>query len=56
VSFDLAALTSAGGTLEQVREQHPGLWETVERLNAALERIDALAAGIDHRAAPTHAG
>jgi formiminotetrahydrofolate cyclodeaminase len=56
VSFDLAALTSAGGTLEQVREQHPALWETVERLNAALERIDALAAGIDHRAAPTDAG
>jgi formiminotetrahydrofolate cyclodeaminase len=56
VSFDLAALTSAGDTLEQVREQHPALWETVERLNAALERTDTLTAGIDHRAAPTDAG
>jgi formiminotetrahydrofolate cyclodeaminase len=56
VSFDLGALTSAGGTLEEVRQQHPALWETVQRLNAALEKIDALAAGIDHRAAPTDAG
>lgn len=55
VSFDLAALTSAGTSLEQVREQHPALWATVERLNAALDRIDALTAGIDHRAAPTDA-
>jgi formiminotetrahydrofolate cyclodeaminase len=53
VSFDLAALTSAGATLESVREQHPALWATVEHLNAALNRIDELAAGIDHRAAPT---
>jgi len=53
VSFDLAALTSAGATLESVREQHPALWATVEHLNAALERIDELTAGIDHRAAPT---
>jgi formiminotetrahydrofolate cyclodeaminase len=55
VSFDLAALTSAGATLEQVRKQHPALWNTVEHLNAALDRIDVLAAGIDHRAAPTDA-
>lgn len=55
VSFDLAALTSAGATLEQIREQHPALWNTVEHLNAALERIDFLTAGIDHRAAPTDA-
>ncbi|WP_457962449.1 cyclodeaminase/cyclohydrolase family protein [Arthrobacter sp. D1-29] len=55
VSFDLAALTSAGCTLEQVREQHPGLWATVERLNAALERIDGLTASINNRAAPTDA-
>lgn len=53
VSFDLAALTSAGATLESVREQHPSLWATVEHLNAALDRIDELTAGIDHRAAPT---
>ncbi|MFF2029061.1 cyclodeaminase/cyclohydrolase family protein [Arthrobacter sp. NPDC058192] len=56
VSFDLAALTSAGATLEQVREQHPALWATVEHLNTALDRIDRLAAGIDNRAAPTDAG
>jgi formiminotetrahydrofolate cyclodeaminase len=55
VSFDLAALTSSGSTLEQIREQHPALWSTVEHLNGALERIDFLTAGIDHRAAPTDA-
>ena len=55
VSFDLAALTSHGSTMEQVREQHPDLWATVTDLNAALERIDSLTAGIDHRAAPTDA-
>ena len=55
VSFDLAALTSAGASLEQVRERHPALWATVEHLNAALGRIDELTAGIDHRAAPTDA-
>lgn len=55
VSFDLAALTSAGATLEQIREQHPALWATVEHLDAALERIDGLTAGMDHRAAPTSA-
>lgn len=55
VSFDLAALTSAGGALEQIREQHPALWAAVDRLNAALDRIDDLTAGIDHRAAPTDA-
>ncbi|MET3922383.1 cyclodeaminase/cyclohydrolase family protein [Arthrobacter sp. UYEF20] len=53
VSFDLAALTSAGTTLELIREQHPALWATVEHLNAALHRIDELTAEIDHRAAPT---
>ncbi|MDQ0094858.1 cyclodeaminase/cyclohydrolase family protein [Paeniglutamicibacter psychrophenolicus] len=55
VSFDLAALTSHGSTMEQVREQHPALWATVTDLNAALERIDSLTAEIDHRAAPTDA-
>jgi formiminotetrahydrofolate cyclodeaminase len=55
VSFDLAALTSAGAPLEQIREQHPALWATVKRLSTAVERIDGLTAGIDHRAAPTDA-
>jgi formiminotetrahydrofolate cyclodeaminase len=53
VSFDLAALTRKGGALEQVRDQHPVLWATVQRLTAALDQIDGLTAGIDHRAAPT---
>ncbi|MFF2243867.1 cyclodeaminase/cyclohydrolase family protein [Arthrobacter sp. NPDC058130] len=53
VSFDLAALASAGTTLEDIRKQHPALWATVEHFNAALDRIDELTAGIDHRAAPT---
>lgn len=55
VSFDLAALKSAGVGLEQIQEQHPALWATVERLNTALSRIDGLTADIDHRAAPTDA-
>lgn len=53
VSFDLASLRSAGSTLEQVRDQHPDLWSSVKRLTGALERIDALTAAIDDRAAPT---
>lgn len=53
VSFDLASLRSAGATLEQVREQHQDLWSSVERLTAALDRIDELTARVDHRAAPT---
>ncbi|OAE03556.1 cyclodeaminase/cyclohydrolase family protein [Arthrobacter sp. OY3WO11] len=53
VSFDLATLRSAGATLEQIREQHPGLWAAVEQLTAALERIDRLTAAVDDRAAPT---
>lgn len=55
VSYDLGALRSAGSTLEDIRAQHPALWSTVERLTTALDRIDALAAGVDDRAAPTDA-
>ncbi|NUP58027.1 MAG: cyclodeaminase/cyclohydrolase family protein [Pseudarthrobacter sp.] len=55
VSFDLASLRSAGTSLEQVREQHPGLWAAVEKLNAAMDRIDGLTTAIDDRAAPTDA-
>ncbi|WP_394525128.1 cyclodeaminase/cyclohydrolase family protein [Paenarthrobacter nicotinovorans] len=55
VSFDLASLTSAGTSLEEVREQQPGLWTTVGRLSDALERIDQLTAGVDKKAAPTEA-
>lgn len=53
VSFDLGSLRSAGTSLEDVREQHPDLWSNVERLTAALDRIDGLAGRIDDRAAPT---
>jgi formiminotetrahydrofolate cyclodeaminase len=56
VSFDLATLRSAGATLEQIREEHPDLWSTVQQLNSALDRIDELTAGVDHRAAPTDTG
>ncbi|MFP5315776.1 MAG: cyclodeaminase/cyclohydrolase family protein [Actinomycetes bacterium] len=55
VSFDLATLRSAGLTLEEIREQQPALWATVERLDAGIERIDAEVAAVDHRAAPTDA-
>ena len=55
VSFDLGSLRSTGATLEQVRQQHPDLWAAVEKLNEAMDRIDSLTAGIDHRAAPTDA-
>jgi formiminotetrahydrofolate cyclodeaminase len=56
VSFDLATLRSAGATLEGIREEHPVLWTTVQQLNSALDRIDQLTAGVDHRAAPTDTG
>ncbi|MFC0458025.1 cyclodeaminase/cyclohydrolase family protein [Arthrobacter liuii] len=55
VSFDLGSLRSAGTSLGQVRRQHPALWAAVEKLNKAMDRIDALTADIDHRAAPTDA-
>ncbi len=55
VSFDLGSLRSAGTSLEQAREQHPDLWAAVEKLNAAMDRIDQLPTAIDHRAAPTDA-
>lgn len=55
VSFDLGSLRSAGTGLEQVREEHPDLWAAVEKLNAAMDRIDQLTTAIDHRAAPTDA-
>lgn len=53
VSFDLATLRSSGLTLEEIREQQPGLWATVERLDSAIQRIDAAMAAVDDRAAPT---
>ncbi|WP_313902495.1 hypothetical protein [Arthrobacter sp. KBS0703] len=55
LTFDLAALTSTGATLESIRKEHPAWWAMVEHLNAALDRIDELNAEVDHRAAPTDA-
>ncbi|MCU1638976.1 MAG: formiminotransferase-cyclodeaminase, partial [Microbacteriaceae bacterium] len=53
VSFDLAALRSAGEPLDQIRERHPALWVSVQRFSSAIARIDSLATAIDDRAAPT---
>lgn len=53
VSFDLATLRSSGLSLEDVRDQHSGLWETVGRFESAIERIDRSMAAVDDRAAPT---
>ncbi|MFF2346672.1 cyclodeaminase/cyclohydrolase family protein [Pseudarthrobacter sp. NPDC058119] len=55
VSFDLGSLRSTGDSLDTVRQQQPDLWAAVQKLNGAMDRIDALTAGIDHRAAPTDA-
>lgn len=56
VSFDLATLRSAGATLDQIRDEHPVLWAAVQQLTSSVERIDQLAADVDHRAAPTDNG
>ncbi|SEB36329.1 Formiminotetrahydrofolate cyclodeaminase [Paramicrobacterium humi] len=53
VSFDLASVTSSGVSFEEVREQHPQLWDTITRLNDAIDRIDSVTTAVDHRAAPT---
>ncbi|THG29947.1 cyclodeaminase/cyclohydrolase family protein [Naasia lichenicola] len=53
VSFDLASARSAGRTLDDVRADQPELWAAVTRFDEGIRRIDALAARIDGRAAPT---
>ncbi|MFC7850215.1 cyclodeaminase/cyclohydrolase family protein [Arthrobacter sp. NPDC057388] len=50
--FDLAALTSAGRTPDQIREEQPALWRTIESLDNAVDRIDRLTADVNHRSAP----
>ncbi|PRZ18710.1 cyclodeaminase/cyclohydrolase family protein [Nesterenkonia sandarakina] len=52
-SFDLATLKSSGSTLDEIHAEHPRLWDSVETLTTAIERIDACTDSIDHRAAPT---
>jgi len=53
VSFDLGSLTSAGESLDRVREANPALWQSVGTFDDALARIDRLTAALDSRAAPT---
>ncbi|MET4639312.1 cyclodeaminase/cyclohydrolase family protein [Mycetocola sp. 2940] len=53
VSFDLGSLTSSGESLDEVRERHPVLWETVQELDGVLERIDRLSREVEGRATPT---
>jgi len=55
VSFDLGSLTSAGESLDEVREANPSLWDSVATFDAAIARIDRLTASLDARAAPTDA-
>jgi formiminotetrahydrofolate cyclodeaminase len=53
VSFDLAAVTRAGQSAEQVRSAHPEVWESVRRFDEVRDRIDEVMAAVDDRAAPT---
>ncbi|MBF4635665.1 cyclodeaminase/cyclohydrolase family protein [Agreia pratensis] len=53
VSFDLAAVSRAGESPEQVREENPEVWSSVTLFDQARDRIDAITAAVDDRAAPT---
>jgi formiminotetrahydrofolate cyclodeaminase len=53
VSFDLGSLTSAGESLDEVKNANPALWDSVATFDRALDRIDRLTAALDPRAAPT---
>ena len=53
VSFDLAAVSRAGEPVEQVREENPEVWDSVGQFDRARDRIDAIMAAVDERAAPT---
>lgn len=55
VSFDLGSVRTAQVSLEDIRDEEPGLWRLVAVFDRALERIDRIAASIDPRAAPTDA-
>ncbi|MFP3461539.1 cyclodeaminase/cyclohydrolase family protein [Arthrobacter globiformis] len=56
VSFDLAALTSAGRTPEQIRDEQPALWAAVENLDGAVALIDRLTDEVNHRSGPGGSG
>ena len=53
VSFDLAAVSRAGEPPKQVREDNPRVWDSVREFDQARDRIDAIMAAVDDRAAPT---
>jgi formiminotetrahydrofolate cyclodeaminase len=53
VSFDLAAVSRAGRSPQQVRSQNPDVWRSVTLFDEARERIDGIMAAVDDRAAPT---
>ncbi|AWB85644.1 cyclodeaminase/cyclohydrolase family protein [Mycetocola zhujimingii] len=52
MSFDLGSLTAGGESLDDVRKQHPALWETAQQLDELLGRIDRLTADIEGKAVP----
>lgn len=53
VSFDLAAVSRAGEPPKQVRAENPTVWDSVREFDEARDRIDAIMAAVDDRAAPT---
>lgn len=53
VSFDLSTLRASGLSLDEVRQQHPALWSTTQRLESAIRQIDDATSAIDDRATPT---
>jgi len=53
VSFDLAAVSRAGEPPTQVRAKNPTVWDSVREFDEARDRIDAIMAAVDDRAAPT---
>jgi formiminotetrahydrofolate cyclodeaminase len=53
VSFDLAAVSRAGRSPQQVRSQNPDVWRSVSLFDEARDRIDEIMAAVDERAAPT---
>jgi hypothetical protein len=52
MSFELGSLTSSGEPIDDVRHRHPALWETVQRLDAVLTRIDRFSAEIEGEVIP----
>ncbi|WP_346922259.1 cyclodeaminase/cyclohydrolase family protein [Glutamicibacter creatinolyticus] len=55
VSFDLASSTTDDSSMAELRRQHQDLFAALREFEAAIERLDMIASGIDRRAAPTRA-